>query len=72
MTVPQEFDGLPPSKSLPYPFLKITSLILSADDAINAPPPRAISSCNQCRLSFRQAESPTKRFPTRKTKAREA
>lgn len=39
MTVPQEFDGLPPSKSLPYPFLKITSLILSADDAINAPPP---------------------------------
>lgn len=73
MTVPREFDGFPPSKSLSHTFLKITSLIPSADDAFN-PPPRLIpvSSCNQCRFSFRQVELPTKRFPTRKTKAREA
>lgn len=38
MTVPRKFDRFPPSKSLSHTFLKITSLILSADDAIKPPP----------------------------------
>lgn len=65
MTVSREFDGFPPSKSLPYPFLKITSLILSADDAIKPPTfPHAINAD----FLFAKPSPPPNAFPPARPK----